>query len=60
MQFTIDAILGHTPSGQPPKAEDTTAAKSPLEEGQDSGRESVCSEVAESPGTGETQGGLPR
>lgn len=54
MQFTIDAILGNTPSSRPPKAEDTAAAKHPLEEGQDSGRESVCSEVPESPGAGET------
>lgn len=50
MQFTIDAILGNTPSSRPPKVEDTAAAKLPLEEGQDSGRESVCSEVPESPG----------
>jgi len=54
MQFTIDAILGNTPSSRPPKVEDTAAAKLPLEEGQDSGRESVCSEVPESPGAGET------
>ena len=55
MQFTIDAILGNTPSSAPPKAEDTAAAKLPLEEGQDSGRESVCSEVPESPGAGKTR-----
>ena len=55
MQFTIDAILGNVPSSGPPKTEATTAAKLPLEEGQDSGRESVCSEVPESPGGGETQ-----
>lgn len=56
MQFTIDAILGNTPSSGPPKTEAATATKLPLEEGQDSGRESVCSEVPESPGGGKAQG----
>ena len=46
MQFTIDAILGNAPttsSNEENRTKAEATPKSPLEEGQDSGRESICS-----------------